>query len=83
MIKRVTAWLGFALIRLGWCIYNSTEEMMKMCLGATIESKSTKYSIEFNIQWRKAQRKAKLEKQIKKHEEEISRLQYEIEFKLR
>ncbi|MBQ2897994.1 MAG: hypothetical protein IJE46_06735 [Clostridia bacterium] len=85
MIKRVACWLGFTLIRLGWWICNRGNDLVKSdgCTGTYIKRKHTTYKIEFDRQWEKENRKAKLEQQIKKHEEKIRRLQYEIDFELR
>ena len=85
MISRIGGWLGLSLLRLGWYIYIHTDrclvslDVWDLC----VERKHIKYRIEIDREWKKEQRKAKLEKQIKKHEEEIRRLQYEIDFKLR
>lgn len=84
MIKRISWWLGFTLIRLGWWIYGNTDRLVDCgCSGLYIKRKHITYKVEIDRKWEKEQRKAKLEKQIKKHEEEISRLRYEIDFNLR
>ena len=85
MIRQLGLWFGFTLIRLGWHIYGNTFGFTKSytCQGLSVERKHITYSINFDREWEKKQRKAKLEQEIKKHEEKIKRLQYEIDFELR